>query len=281
MMIDIRRLTTADIPAADALRNAGGWNQTPADWERLLLLEPDGCFAAWQAGMLAGTATTTSYGTKLAWIGMVLVHPDHRRKGIARALMVTCLRHLRDCRVESIKLDATPLGQSLYTQFGFIEEGTLVRWECTIPTISTELHNVRAIMESDWEALIEMDARTIGARRSMLLHALHRSALHTSVIEYNGKIQGFGMLRPGAKASYLGPLVAINASSADHLVRSLLSRAAGAVFWDIPDPNPEAQSLAEKNGFHKVRPFTRMWLGQNASASQPQHLFGITDPATG
>jgi len=280
-MVDVRRLTLADIPAADALRHASGWNQTPADWERLLTLEPEGCFAALHAGQIAGTATTTCYEKNLAWIGMVLVHPDHRRQGIARALMKHCLRYLKNCGVQSIKLDATPLGHPLYTQLGFIEEWTLARWECATPAAAIQPLNVRPLQESDWETLVEMDAGTIGVQRGALLRALYQSSSYTFVTEVNGKIQGLGMLRPGTNASYLGPLVAADSTSADLLVRSLLAGAAGPVFWDIPDPNPEAEALAGKYDFHRVRPFTRMWLGQNTCASQPQHLFAISDPSTG
>ena len=279
--IEMRRLTPADIPAADALRNASGWNQIPADWERLLMLEPDGCFAAQRAGTIVGTATTTRYGAKLAWIGMVLVHPDHRRQGIARALMEHCLRYLKNCGVQSIKLDATPHGHPLYTQLGFVEEWTLARWECAAPAISTELLGVRPLLESDWETLIEMDAGAIGAPRGALLRALYQSALCTFVADLNGIIKGFGMLRSGAYADYLGPLVATDSTSAAQLAYALLVSAAGPVIWDIPDPNVEAEALAGRLGFSRVRPFTRMWLGQNARTSQPQHLFAIADPATG
>jgi GNAT superfamily N-acetyltransferase len=52
----------------------------------------------------AGTATTIGYGTDLAWIGMVLVHPDHRRHGVGRALLAHCIAFLRERRIRSIKL---------------------------------------------------------------------------------------------------------------------------------------------------------------------------------
>jgi len=42
----LRRMTSADLPFADALRAKGGGNQTIQDWERLLALAPEGCFIA-------------------------------------------------------------------------------------------------------------------------------------------------------------------------------------------------------------------------------------------
>ena len=78
----------------------------------------------------AGTATTTFYAPELAWIGMVLVHPDYRRRGIARALLARCIEYLRGRGARCIKLDATPLGKQVYDELGFKDEWTLTRWEC-------------------------------------------------------------------------------------------------------------------------------------------------------
>src|SRR5436190_22480309 len=116
--VELRVMTGLDLPAADALRREVGWNQKPQDWRRLLRLEPNGCFLAMHKGFLAGTVTTTTYGTALAWIGMMLVHPDHRRMGIATRLINRALEYLKEREVRCVKLDATPAGQPLYEQLG-------------------------------------------------------------------------------------------------------------------------------------------------------------------
>src|SRR5689334_25213122 len=85
--IAVRRMTPADLPVAARLREQAGWNQTRADWQRLLTWAPDGCFVAAQAGRVVGTVTTTAYGARLAWLGMLLVDTDLRRRGIGRALL--------------------------------------------------------------------------------------------------------------------------------------------------------------------------------------------------
>src|SRR4029079_8644736 len=94
MHVEVRLLFESDIPAAMQLKEAAGWNQTEDDWGRLLMLEPDGCFGAIKDGGLLCTTTTTTYCNELAWIGMVLVDPEHRRQGIAAKLMTVALDYL-------------------------------------------------------------------------------------------------------------------------------------------------------------------------------------------
>src|ERR1041384_2093827 len=93
--LNLRLFTKADLPFADSLRAVAGWNQTIRDWQRFLALQPEGCFLAEWNGSPAGTATTIAYGTEVAWIGMVLVHPDCRSRGIGTALLQHCIDFLR------------------------------------------------------------------------------------------------------------------------------------------------------------------------------------------
>ncbi len=104
----IRILEPSDVPQAHALSQAVGWNQTPADWRLVIEMNPSGCFAVECGGTVVATTTTIRYGTDLAWIGMVLTHPEFRGRGYARALMERGLDHLDD--VQTVKLDATEMG---------------------------------------------------------------------------------------------------------------------------------------------------------------------------
>ncbi|NQV28371.1 MAG: GNAT family N-acetyltransferase [Rhodopirellula sp.] len=127
--LHIREMTLDDLDCVMNLKDQVGWNQTRADVRRLVEYEPEGCFIAEVGGVAVGTLSTTSYGTSLAWIGMMLVLPEYRRRGIARQLMLTGIDYLRSRGVTCIKLDATPLGQPLYEQLGFTAEWSFQRWE--------------------------------------------------------------------------------------------------------------------------------------------------------
>jgi len=281
----LRRLTQADLAFADSVRALAGWNQTLADWERFLRMAPEGCFLAEWHGTPAGTATTTIYGRALAWIGMVLVHPDFRRRGIGRALLQHCVTRLRDQAVRCIKLDATPAGKLVYDGLGFQSEWPLSRWAgrptSGAPVMDTP--GIRSFRPSDMAAIEMLDTRAFGVSRQALLLELTRQSRDPVVIESEpGGIKGFGLARAGSQALYLGPVVAESDSAGLDLVQALIARnPAPAVFWDIPDANEAAVSWAQSHGLVIQRPLTRMFLGENSAPGVIRRVFALAGPEIG
>jgi GNAT superfamily N-acetyltransferase len=126
--VALRPLRNEDIDGAFELSSLAGWNQTRDDW-RLLLETAEVCLAIETERRLASTATLICYGAKLAWVGMVLTHPDFRRRGFARLLMNEIMARASDLKIATVKLDATDFGRNLYESFGFRAEQTVERWE--------------------------------------------------------------------------------------------------------------------------------------------------------
>jgi len=283
MNFTLRCLCPGDLRTADQLRADLGWNQTILDWQRLLALSPEGCVVAEQNGRIVGTCTTVSYGNALAWIGMMMVDPAVRGQGIGDSLLRGCVDHLRRHGIRCIKLDATPMGKPLYARIGFVPEWTLTRWEhYGSPLILEPVPDrVHPPAEEHWPAILALDTRVFGVSRGPLLRSLATNSRRVLVYESGGSIGGFGMLRNGARASYLGPIVA-EPGMGELLVRSLLSgHGDQPIFWDIPDLNKPASNLARQLGFSFLRPLTRMYLDTNLIASDPFGQWAIADPATG
>ncbi len=274
MSIHLRTMRDDDLGFANEVRGIAGWNQTLADWRRFMALEPHGCFVAEWDGVPAGTATTTCYGTELAWIGMVLVHPDFRRRGLGKALLEHCIHYLRSEReIDCIKLDATPEGRPLYEKLGFEAEWGMKRWvgEGGGRTQSCPQDNVG-------EDSLVLDRRVFAADRSALLASLGQGGIACRV----GEDHSFGLMRPGMEATYLGAISAAAAESGEAIARELISCApVSPLFWDLPDANERATRLAGELGFEAKRVLLRMYLGDNSSAGDPLGMFGICEPALG
>lgn len=281
--LHIRVLTTADLPFADSVRALAGWNQTLEDWRRFLAMEPEGCFLAEWDGQPVGTATTLRYGSEVAWIGMVLVHPDQRRRGIGKALLHHCIAWLREQQVRCIKLDATPDGKLVYDALGFQDEWTLARWEH--PGLSLEKREdegLRPWRSGDAPLSAGLDAGAFGVPRVELADALARQSQGFVVESVAGQLSGYGFIRPGSRASYLGPIAAETTEAGRLLVESLLAASGGGrVFWDIPDSNLAAVDWAQQHGFVRQRPLTRMFLGENGAPGDPCRQFALAAPEVG
>lgn len=228
MKTDIRLLSAADIPAAMRLKELAGWNQTERDWQRLLELEPEGCFAALCDGRLVGTATTTRFGVELAWIGMVLVDPEYRRRGIATRLMKTAMAYLQSSGVRTIKLDATPAGQPVYEALGFVLEHRIERQAATV-SASGNLKSSPA----DITQVMALDRTAFAADRSRLISSLYHEALAQAVVVEDNRLLGYALARSGYKAHYIGPLVALDGAVAHALLSNILAQLpAGNVYLD-------------------------------------------------
>jgi GNAT superfamily N-acetyltransferase len=240
-------LDDAGARAAAALSRAEGWNQTEADWARLVTLEPEGCFAIVHEGEPIATTTVTTYGRALAWIGQVVVDPRHRRLGLGRRLMERALAFADDRGIGCVKLDATDMGRPLYRTLGFEDEQPIVRWE-RAPAPVPDRASVR---EFSLDAALAIDR--FGAERRALLAHLANDGESASI---EG---GFALGRAGMRARYFGPCVATSAESARTLAAWCLARhAEETVAWDILSSNAEAQRLAKSLGFEPRRTLMRM-----------------------
>ena len=274
----VRTMVEDDLPDADVLREIAGWNQMPGDWLRILRYQPNGCFVATINGAIVGTVTTTSYphnaalgeSVPLGWIGMMLVHPEQRRRGIASALMQRSVEYLNATGVECIKLDATPVGEPVYARLGFQQEWCFNRWQ----RASDE---PPAVVPSTGRGSLssEVDLAAFGVDRVSWLNMLAKDS--TVVVNDHG----FGMLRAGRIASYLGPITADGPDAAGEIADTLLNGVHGPIVWDMPSPNEAGEQLARARGFEPVRDLTRMWMGKRLIAPELKYQFGLCDPGTG
>jgi GNAT superfamily N-acetyltransferase len=279
--IEIRLLIESDIPSAMRLKEAAGWNQTEADWRRLLLLEPNGCFGAVKDGRLIGTTTTTTYD-QLAWIGMVLVEPQHRRQGIAAKLMNVALDYVNG-RAETIKLDATALGQPVYEKFGFEVESEVERWSGTGNSTGRETRGAAPTDHEIVRDLLNLDRFAFNADRSKLMEKLVEDTCVPPVLirAADGALNGYALARSGANKTYIGPVVA----NYPHLVETLLDRMLSqlpkrGVYIDINRECIVDTRVLSDRGFVKERDLIRMVKGGRGQKTSPL-VVAIAGPEVG
>lgn len=281
--VELREMTFADIPAGLQLCRIANWNQLATDWELILTLNPHGSRVAIDQGKIVGTMTTVTYENRFGWVGMVLVDPECRGKGIGTKLLEESIKILKN--IPSVKLDATPQGRPVYLKLGFVDEYGLLRLQLS-PLAGKKFpypSQVRPIGESDIEKITQYDRKAFDAERKTVLRwALKNASEYAWIVENSNGIEGYCLGRHGHNFEQIGPIVASNLATAQQLVMACLSNSEGKKY--ILDPflhTPQWIEWLKEIGFVEQRPFTRMYLGENKFPGQPNLQWSILGPELG
>jgi GNAT superfamily N-acetyltransferase len=230
-----RELHLFPIDALLRLSVAAGWNQTEADWRRMLRLSPGLCWGIEVDGQLAASATGFAIQEDLAWIGMVLTLPEFRGRGLAGQLVGLLIEELRARGYQRIGLDATAMGAPLYRKFGFREQGQLERWVRSGETMVTPPSDPLPATANEFCRALALDGSFFGAAQSVCF------------------------LRLGAQANYLGPFEASHIAAAQSMLARLPLH--WSLAWDLFPDHPYASQLAQSIGLQPSRSLLRMGLG--------------------
>jgi GNAT superfamily N-acetyltransferase len=258
-------MVAADLDAGMRLKNQANWNQTRADWQRFLVLQPDGCFVAETKGQVVGTVTTCVFGC-VGWIGMLLVDEAHRGRGIGMKLMERAKQFLSDVGATRMRLDATKLGQPLHEKMGFRTQYQVVRF-AGIPRVPSEVSlplTPRDFRVADLPSLLSLDRACTSVNRARLLARLvDEPGMVTRVVGESAALEGFLIERAGSEALQIGPAIAGRQRVGRALFVDSFERNAGrSVYVDIPADHREAVKVARQVGLTPQREFSRMCLGQ-------------------
>jgi len=142
-----------------AARNARllGWAASTVDRVSM----PMGGFVWWENSILVGNLSllpVSAMSTRSYLIANVAVHPDHRRRGIARALTEAALEFIRARNVKWSWLqvdDDNPAALNLYLNLGFKEQARRITWHSGIPQdrlaiLSGEGLKITSRQKIDW-----------------------------------------------------------------------------------------------------------------------------------
>jgi len=270
----VRPLCEDDIPFAMRLKEAAGWNQTAGDWRSFIALRPDGCFLAEWEGKPAGTVTTIDHGGAIGWIGMLLVAPELRGRGIGTRLLGAAIESLSACA--TIKLDATPAGRKIYLPMGFVDEAVIERRvrmtsvkRAVASAGATDPVSLEPLGAGDLRSIESFDARAFGCARLRVLESWLRNAPQYAFVAKAGdSMQGYCLGRHGSRCDQIGPLVAVSLSAAEALLDAALDAGADrAVLLDVFAHDAEWLRMLDRIGFTVERALTRMRRGPECSAA--------------
>jgi GNAT superfamily N-acetyltransferase len=268
--IDIVELGVDDAQAGLALSTEAGWNQNEADWR--FFLSKGTVFGLRDGDRLVATAALLPYSAGNAWISMVLVTADFRRRGIATKLVDACL-DVAKRRGLTTWLDATPAGVTVYGPLGFTPTLQLRRLRLTKPHGHTA---TRPPSAGNLDALAARDGSAMGFDRSTLLAEF--SARPGSRIVSDDR--AIALVRNGRTARQIGPLLADRADQALALVDAIVHSESGPWLIDAVHSQEEFLNGLVQSGWNIERPFQRMRFGP-VTAAPAQLPFAVAGPEFG
>ncbi|WP_328943668.1 GNAT family N-acetyltransferase [Streptomyces sp. NBC_00250] len=248
--LPVRRLGSDDLLACADLSENRNWPREEHKWG-LLLAAGTGYGIDDPSGPgLAACSVVTSYGPGLAAIGMVLVAERYARQGVGRRLMQHVLAEAGDT---ALTLHATPNGQPLYEQLGFVQtsRAEMVRGRFTFTTPAPAVP-VRAATAEDLQAILRLDQEVFGLDRTHIITRLPAFADHLRVAEEDGEITGFGAIWPNMDTHVVGPLIARDPATAQALIASLAAATDRPLRTDIDVRHTALLSWVKENGLDSI-----------------------------
>lgn len=268
-------MSLSDIPFAIAITDLEGWGYVPADFRRLMRLDPKGCIKAVVGGQRVGMTTTVPYG-KVGWIGNVIVQPEYRGKGIGNELVEAAIRHLQGEGVETVRLNSYMENVQFYERMGFRGEYENARFTGEVGSGGGD--TVSCAPCENLEKVISMDKRVFGANRSRLLSNLLSEFMDTFLCIGGQKIRGYIVGQVNDGFCEIAPWVvdSADASSAKELWLGLRAKLGGRrVAFTVPAKSRLAMTVARWTGLKQGLRTLRMRLGKDAHHGRPEGMIGL------
>jgi GNAT superfamily N-acetyltransferase len=271
--IAIVRLGADDAAGGLALSTEAHWNQNEADW-RFFLTGATVFGARDRDGRLIASAALLPYSSGNAWISMVLVTANWRRRGLATRLVDACLGAAAEQGLTPW-LDATPAGATVYGPLGFQPTLQLRRLRLEHAT-ATKAEAHPSLSPCTLEEFNSRDRLAMGFDRSILLTELtgrSRSRLLSGD-------DAVALVRDGRNIRHIGPLFADSPDRALALVSDIVRSENGPLLIDAVHEQEEFLQGLARSGWTIERPFHRMRFGR--ATSPPAELpFAVAGPEYG
>jgi GNAT superfamily N-acetyltransferase len=269
----IRPMLREEVDLAIEWAAREGWNPGLHDAEAFHAADPQGFLVGLLDGVPVATLSAVRYGTDFGFLGFYIVHPDHRGRGYGLQLWNAGLAHLAG---RNIGLDGVLDQQENYQKSGFKLAYRNIRFEGRATGCADPVLGMTSASDVPFDLLEAYDRRFFPTSRAVFLrHWLKQSGARTLVFVTRGEIKGYGMIRPCRTGYKIGPLLADEPELASALFNALVSELDAPIFLDVPEVNPAAVELAEKNGMTAVFETARMYTGE-APRLPLEKIFGVT-----
>lgn len=271
----IRTMRREEVAFAIELAAREGWNPGLHDARCFFEADPEGFLIAEIDGQPAGCISAVSYGGGFGFVGLYIVVPEWRGKGIGWSLWTRAMEKMRG---QLVGLDGVLAQQDNYRKSGFQPAWRNVRYAGTSQGRPDDTAMV-PLASIDLQTLSRDDRRVFPASRERFLRGWidMPDSCGLAHLDPTGKLSGWGVIRRCREGHKIGPLVAGTPEVADRLFDALCAcvSAGDRVFLDVPEPNAAALALARSKGMNPVFETARMYTG-DPPPCELDRVYGVT-----
>lgn len=267
-----RPVNAADVEGAVRAMGEVGWGDQRRQTS-FFEKHPD-CvgFVAESEGRIVGASFGSANGA-VGWLGLILVSPGFRGRGLGEALTRSVMGSLEGRGCRSLVLVATPMGRPLYEKLGFEVETNYHGFAG--PGNASEVEGFRRVSSGNFEEVLRLDRRVMGEDRARLLEAMPRGWMFAGE---NGEARAHHFAAPWGG----GPAVAADFEAGKKSVdlRRSIAGPEGLVRVWLAEENVRGREYMDEIGFEEFRVSPRMVWGERVEWA-PEGLWGVFSLAKG
>ncbi|MFF5452206.1 GNAT family N-acetyltransferase [Streptomyces sp. NPDC012950] len=254
-----------------------GWNPGVSDVAAFFAQDPRGFFLGRIGGEPVSAVSVVGYDDAYAFLGFYLVRPELRGLGYGLATWRAALGHAGD---RAVGLDGVPAQQDNYRRSGFTTAYRTARYVGEVPAPDAPPAGLVPAGRVGPDALAAYDGACHHADRPRFLSAWLTTPGHRALARVvDGRLTGYGVVRPAQDEARIGPLFADGPADAAALLDGLAAEARGfgadRIAVDVPEVNPAAVRLALERGLEPTFETARMYTGPVRPVAR-ERVFGVT-----
>ncbi|MGU3368342.1 GNAT family N-acetyltransferase [Bacillus mycoides] len=273
----VEKLGANDIPCLIGLSEVIGWDYSLEEIETIL---NSGIIYGVrnEKGEVIASAASILYGETLASIGMVIVHPKYKGRGIGKMITEACIGSVPE--KTSIMLIATEEGKPLYEKLGFQVVSHVSKYICieynSAYKNEEEKEYIFNYEEKDLIEIIKIDKAAFGANRSgFLKNRIMQSEQCILIRGTKQNILGYGISIQTPENKIIGPVVAKNDTLAMNIIHYLAKGHNGKLRMDVPEGKKDFVKELEISGFQKVNTPPIMMKNRDRFLKRNGELYSI------
>ena len=129
---DMKLRTDIELPEEKivALYDAVGWSSYTNEPANLMKAISNASYVvtAWNGDTLIGLARCLSDDVSIFYLQDILVHPEHQRAGVGRALLTNCIERFEHVRQRVLITDDEEKQRQFYESLGYVNTKEFSKW---------------------------------------------------------------------------------------------------------------------------------------------------------